>query len=170
MAFFGKSRKKVLYFPSPPRWTRPNGSRTSVRGGHFQGRRACAHTHRLDFESAVNGELIHLQVECIFSQSWHEQQPYSEGMKALFDADLQAAFRAKGNFDPSSRPPAAREPIHLVGRDPRWNRQGFFFFIPFFHHYDRFLSCVSPYLKKKKKKSSQVVRNCRLIGHGDVEY
>lgn len=133
-------------------------------------RTACVRTrtHTLDFESAVNGELIHLQVERIFSRSWHEQQPYSGGMKALFNADLQAAFRAKGNFDPSSRPPAAGEPIHLAGRYPRGTDEtaGVFFFLSSLFSPLGSISFLSESLFKEKKnhpKSSDWTRRCGIL-------
>lgn len=80
------------------------------------------------------------------------------GNESTFDADLQAAFRAKGNFYPSSRPPAAREPIHLA--DPADSHEvpmePFFFFFFFFTDGIDFFSCLESLVKKHF--SSQVVR------------
>lgn len=81
------------------------------------------------------------------------------GNESTFDADLQAAFRAKGNFYPSSRPPAAREPIHLA--DPADSHEVpmepfFFLLLFFFRRWDGFLSCLESLVKKHF--SSQVVR------------
>lgn len=128
---FGMSRKKVLFLPSPPRWTRPYGSWTSVRGGRFQGQRA--HTHARLWVCCKQGAntpagLMHSQPAVALTAAlfW--------GNESTFDADLQAAFRAKGNFYPSSRPPAGREPIHLA--DPADSHEvpmePFFFLLLFF--------------------------------------
>lgn len=124
----------------------------------------------LDFESAVNGGANNT---CRSSAWWrHEQQPYSEGMKALFwrwPAGSLQGKRQFRSFIPPTRSRRANPSRRPISTRYRWNRRGLFLFL-FFPPLGSISFLSESLFKEKTKKTIPSRAYCRLIGRGGVEY